>query len=815
MYFCIMFVDVILPLAIPHIYTYEVPQSLHGLVEVGKRVEVPIKNKLYSGIIYKIHREWNKSPKPRSINSIIDERPIIQPIHLQLWRWVSDYYCSTMGEVMQAALPASLKLESETQLSTGEIDYQDVDLSDDAYLVAEALTVREYLTIAEVQEILNKKSVYPVLRELMEVSVLKIKEELIEKYNPKVVKAVRWAEDFTDESKQIDALELVKRSEKQVQALLGMNEIGRSTQNITISWLCEFAQIDRSVVKALEKKGIVEVYDYTESRLTAYEKTVDDQSPLSVDQTKCFAEILQSHEKGIPVLLKGVTGSGKTRVYIEAIRKCIESGRQALYLLPEIALTTQILERIKSVFGKDMLVYHSKLSNAERVEVWQETLKGRSLILGARSALFLPFSDLGLIIVDEEHDSSFKQYDPAPRYHGRDVAVFMGKLFGCNILLGSATPSVESFFNANSGKYALTLLHNRYNDVMMPRIELIDTTKEKKANRLKDIFSLKMLKAIEDTILNKEQVIVFQNRRGYAPVMQCSDCGWAASCTNCDVKLTLHKYFNELRCHYCGYRAKVPEKCPECGGKEIYEVGLGTEKMEELLQYYFNSARIIRLDYDTTRTKLAYESILTDFANHKYDIMVGTQMVTKGFDFEKVTLVCIPSADALLYQPSYKATERAFQLMTQVAGRAGRRAKQGSVMIQVSRSENPVFNEVQTNNYSGFYDREIAERRDFAYPPFIKMIHIQLKHKDVVYLENAAKLFEKRLKVKLKEGVSSPITPSISRIKNMYLKDLIIKIRPDPQLVGKTKLFLLQERDNLFLVDKIKGLRINIDIDPI
>jgi primosomal protein N' (replication factor Y) len=810
-----MFVDVILPLAISTLYTYEVPEDLVDGIKIGVRVEVPIKNKLYSGIVYKISAAINTDRKPRKINSILDTHPIILQENLNLWTWMSGYYCCTLGEVMQAALPASLKLESETKLTAGEVDYTEVELSDAAFLIGEALSVRDYLTIAEVQEILNKKSIYPVLRELMEASVVKVEEELIEKYNPKIVKAVRWSQDFQHEDAQIEALDAVKRSKKQVNALLALSELKNTTQNITITWLCEFAQVERSAVKELEKKGIVEIYVYVESRLTSFEKIEDDQSPLTSSQQMVFNDIQAAHASNTPLLLKGVTGSGKTRVYIETIKHCIKQGKQVLYLLPEIALTSQMVDRIKSVFGQDMLVYHSKFSNAERVEVWQETLKGRPLIVGARSSIFLPFSNLGLIVVDEEHDGSYKQYDPAPRYHARDVAVMLTHLYKCKILLGSATPSVESFHNALEGKYVLTTLPNRFNDVLMPDIELLDTTKERKANRMKDIFSIKMLKAIEETLQNNEQVIVFQNRRGFAPVIQCQDCGWAAQCTNCDVKLTFHKYFNELRCHYCGYRAKLPEKCPDCGGTNLHDVGLGTEKIEQLLQSHFTEARIVRLDYDTTRTKTAYESIINDFSNHKYDVLVGTQMVTKGFDFEKVTLVCIPLADALLYQPGYKTTERAFQIMTQVAGRAGRRIKQGKVLIQVSRSDNPVFDEVKFQKYDQFFDREIRERADFNYPPFIKMIHLQLKHKDAIYLDNAAKMYEKRLRTHLGNGVSVPITPSVSRVKNMYLKDLIIKIKSDTKIIAKTKYVILKEKENLFLIDNVKGLRINIDVDPI
>ena len=810
-----MYVEVILPLAIPGVFTYEVPEDMVSAILPGKRVEVPVKNKMYSGIIYNITDNYPGNVKPRKIRSIIDDQPVILTNHLKLWRWISDYYCCTLGEVMQAALPASLKLESETQVSAGETDYQEVELSDEAFLIAEALHVRDYLTIEEMQEILNKKSIYPVLRELMDLSVAKIKEQLIEKYNPKMVKAVRWSIEYVDEPAQLMALDTVSKSEKQTKALLAITQLGESTKNISISWLCEYTGIDRSVIKALEKKGIVEIYDHPESRLINFEKSDNDKSQLSPDQKKVFEEILSSFDHKLPVLLMGVTGSGKTRLYIELIQKYISQGKQVLYLMPEIALTTQMLERIKTVFGQDMLVYHSRLSNSERVEVWQETLKGRPLVLGARSALFLPFSNLGLIIVDEEHDSSYKQFDPAPRYHGRDVAVMLTKLYGCKILLGSATPSTESYFNVEQDKYALSMLPKRFNDVLMPAIELIDTTKERKANRMKNVFSLKMLKAIEESIGNKEQVIVFQNRRGYVPVVQCSDCGWTASCASCDVKLTYHKHFNELRCHYCGYRAKKPQKCPECGGEHINEIGLGTELMEEILQEYFPQGRIIRMDYDTTRTKLAYETILSDFAAHKYDIMVGTQMVTKGFDFGKVTLVCIPLADALLYQPGYKATERAFQIMTQVAGRAGRRLKQGRVQIQASRSDNPVFDEVLFQKYNAFFDREMEERKSFGYPPFVKMIHIQMKHKDSVYLEGAAQIFEKRLRVKLGNGVSAPITPAISRIKNMFLKDILVKHIPDNSFAVKVKKFILAEKDLLFKEDNLKGLRINIDVDPI
>lgn len=809
-----MYVSVIFPLAIPNLYTYHVPEDFRPMIKIGVRVEVALRNKQYAAIVCKISEWPSEGTKPKDILSIIDDESIISDIHLRFWQWVAEYYCCTLGEVMQCALPSGLKLESETKIVLGTTDYGDVELSDDSYLVAEALSVRKELTIEEIKSILNKKSVYLTIRNLLSEGILVMEEELIEKYAEKKIKVCALSSTLDSEEKQIEALDQTTRSEAQQRILLYLIQYGKDGQHFPCTALYEKLGVNLSQIRALEKKGYLFVHDEVVSRLEQFEKTIYKLPDLSEEQNQAIDCIEQYFDEGKTVLLHGVTGSGKTRIYLELIGKEIEKGNSVLYLLPEIALTSQMVGRLKDIIGDKLLVYHSRMSNAERVEIWNKVKSEQYMVLGARSSVFLPFNKLGLIIVDEEHDSSYKQQDPAPRYNGRDTVAVMKQLWQSKVILGSATPSLESIKNVLDQKYGLVVLKERYGQVSLPSIELIDMVEQKKSKGVDGNFSFKMLKAIRTTLEAGEQVIIFQNRRGFAPMIKCNTCGYTPHCKNCDVNLTLHRYFDELRCHYCGYRTKNVITCPECGADDIADIGAGTERIEAELKIFFSDYKVARLDWDTAKSKTGFEKLLYDFAKGEYNILVGTQMVTKGFDFELVTLVCVVSGDNLLMYPDFRASERAFQTIIQVAGRAGRREKQGKVLIQAFRMENPVYADIISYNGDRFVNRELREREQLIFPPFCRMIQLTLKHRDVNVLEQGATTLVKLLYDKLGERVGPPVTPGISRIKNMYIKIITIKIEQNGNVIKIAKNAILWAKAELYNKYGIKTLRINIDVDP-
>ena len=651
------YVSVILPLAVQKPFTYEVPEHLVREVAFGKRVEVEFgKAKRYSAVILEVSNTLPAAYSPKPLISVIDEHPVVNPLQIKLWQWIADYYLCTLGEVMNAALPANLKLSSETILSLSPLFGQDFSaLNDQEFLIAEALTIQTEITIDDVRGILQRKTVYPLIRKMLDKRILYLKEDLKQKYKPKTIGCVRLKEPYASQSELLEeAFAKLSRSTRQIEALMAYVQLSRRGDTIRKQDIYDKAGVDSTVLRAIEKKGIFEIYEHEVSRIGGYEETTIEASTLSEQQAKALEEVKQGFEDQKPVLLHGVTGSGKTRVYIELIQEAIARGEQVLYLLPEIALTTQIIARLERVLGDDIVVYHSRLNNNERVELWNSILNGKSALLGARSALFLPFSKLGLIIVDEEHDPSFKQYDPNPRYNARDAAVFMAHLHKAKIVLGTATPSHASYANAKKDKYRLVEMPERFGGIQLPEIKIVDAKQELKERKLQSHFTSVLIDALKHTLEQGQQAILFQNRRGYSPTYRCTTCCWHAECIQCDVSLTYHKYHNNLRCHYCGYTANLPTACPACGDKKLVIKGFGTEKIEDELKIYLPEARIARMDLDTVRVKHAHARLINDFEEGRTDILVGTQMVTKGLDFDKVAVVGVLSADQLLQFPDFR-----------------------------------------------------------------------------------------------------------------------------------------------------------------
>jgi primosomal protein N' (replication factor Y) (superfamily II helicase) len=813
-----IYIHVVFPLALPRLYTYSIPTEIATKIQVGCRVEVELRNKLYAGIVYSIIDAIPENVATKHIVSVIDESPIINVFQLKLWTWIAKYYCCTLGEVMDAGIPSGLKLSSETiitKLNTDDEESEDTqNLTDDEYLVTEALSMQKELSIGQIQDILNKKSIYPILKALLSKNILFIKEQLLEKYKPKTVRMVRLQKEYLDEVKQTEACDSLSRSEHQLNTFLAIISLSQQNIWIPISEINGIYKSSAVIINALVKKGLIELEKKQISRLTSDTNVLESLPPLNEDQSEAMVKIQDSFKNGLPVLVHGITGSGKTRIYQELIHVTISKGRQVLYLLPEIALTSQIVDRLLKVFGNDILMYHSKLNDNDRVEIWNEVLKGKKLVLTARSGIFLPFTNLGLVIVDEEHDASYKQHEPNPHYNARDVALYIAYQSKCNIILGSATPSIESYQNAIEGKSSLVTLSKRYGDVKLPKIEIVDLTYERKTGRYKPVLSVPLQKEMAKTFGEKKQVILFQNRRGYVPTVQCKNCGWTAVCVNCDVNMTLHKFISELSCHYCSHKQKPPQQCPECGNVEVKEIGSGTEKIEATVGQYFPEVNIARLDLDTTKTKNALDKVIGAFSIGEIDVLVGTQMVTKGFDFDNVSLVGVIDADASLSIPDFRANERTFQLITQVAGRAGRRADQGKVVIQTYTPEHPVIKEVLKNDYVAFFKREINERQQFQFPPFVRIINIELLHKEYEKVDKTSALLVTRLQQYLGNRVRGPLVPGISRIRNQYIRNIVIKLEKDNEFIFKAKALLMKLKTDLNNEKEHRSVKIKINVDP-
>ena len=811
------FVEVLLPLSITGTFTYRVPFDMVSEVVIGKRVVVQFgRSKIYSAIIHQIHQNAPERYEAKYILEVLDEAPIVNSTQLKLWEWISDYYLCNLGEVMQAALPSALKLASETKIIAADLESVNRDeLSDQEYLILDALDISSEIKISDIVKLLGQKSVFPILKELFDKGVIRISESLDERYKPKKSTFVSLNPLFADSESKKQLFDSLHRAPKQLDALLTLNQLSKNQESISRKELIEFSGCGASAFKSLVDKEVFLIEERVVSRLSREELAELPQLKLSDVQEKALSEIHSFFvEKGV-VLLHGITASGKTLLYVKLIKEQLEKGNSALYLLPEIALTTQIIERLKVHFGDLIGVYHSKMNDQERAEVWKKTLSGEiKLILGARSSVFLPFEKLGLIIIDEEHEVSYKQFDPAPRYHARDTAIFMGWLHQAKVLLGSATPSVESYYNAKSGKYGLVSLIERYGTAQLPSIEIVSLKIERKKKKANPLFTAELLTHIEQAIEKKEQVILFQNRRGHSPFLLCRTCGYSPKCIHCDVSLTFHKSSGKLHCHYCGFKEELLQVCPACGSTHIENKGFGTERIEEELAVLFPDIKLGRLDLDSTRSKFSFERILSDFEEHRFDILIGTQMVAKGLDFGKVSLIGIINADSLLNYPDFRAFERSFSMLSQVSGRAGRRGVVGKVIVQAYDTQHRVLEQVVAHDYQSMFMTEVTERKNYSYPPFYWLIQIDVKHKDQEAVIACSNRLATTLRQQFDDRVLGPEQPLIGRIRTYYIQTILLKFERSSVSIAKAKVAL----KSLILhynSDKLnKGSFLQVDVDP-
>jgi len=813
-----LFVDVILPLAIAKNYTYRVPFELNDAVAIGKRVVVQFgKSKLYTAIIAGISERGPEKYEAKYLMDVLDAQPVVTDVQLSFWQWMANYYLCNTGEVMNAALPSALKLASETKIVLNK-DYE-IDrssLNDKEYLIVDALDIQPELTVSDIAKLLGQKTVMPILKLMFEKNLIMISETVNERYKPRKRTYIRLNPLYQHDQMR-DLLEILeKRAPKQADVVLAYLNLSRGGKKVSKPDLIEASGATSAAIKALVEKEIMLAEDVNVSRLF-FENDTDPEltAVLSDEQEGVLTSIREQFTQKDVVLLHGITSSGKTQLYIKLIEDMIASGRQVLYLLPEIALTTHIIERLRRYFGESIGVYHSRFNDQERVEVWQKVLDGSyKIVLGARSSVFLPFVDLGLIVVDEEHETSYKQFDPAPRYNARDAAIYLGAKYQGKVLLGSATPSIESYYNAQSGKYGFAELKTRYGGVEMPQIQVVNIAEELKKKTMQSHFTSVLMDDMQQAIERKEQIILFQNRRGYAPVMMCKTCAFTPKCINCDVSLTFHKSSGKMHCHYCGYKEDSPSTCPACGSAHLEYKGFGTEKVEDELTVLLPEARIMRMDLDTTRAKNAFQNIMNDLEEKRLDILVGTQMVAKGLDFADVTVIGIINADSLLKYPDFRANERSFQMLAQVSGRAGRRGKQGKVVIQTYDPSHRVIQQVIDNDYVELYKNEIDERKSFKYPPFYRMIQLDIKHKDPDMLYQQAEFLGTELRKHFGDRVIGPEYPLVSRIRNFYIKSIMLKFERDTDSLNKAKDIIRNVLLQFQTTKLSKGSVVQPDVDP-
>ncbi|MFT5217025.1 MAG: primosomal protein N' (replication factor Y) [Glaciecola sp.] len=814
------FIDVILPISLEKLFTYSITEAEADFIKPGVRVAVPFgKQKIYTALVFQIHQNTPTTYESKPIHQILDEKPVVTTQQLKLWSWISSYYMCTLGDVLRAALPNALMIESETIITLNKAtEVESESLKDDEFLIYEALTHQSSLKVQDISNILDKKNCLPTLKRLLEKEVITLDEELYEKYKPKQIRYVKLNESYNLDESLNELLDtLNSRATKQRDILMNYFVMSAASKSpIKVVDLIKKSNASSTQIKALIDKEILQDYALNVDRVSFENSNIEDSKELNIYQSKTLNEIIESFKIQNITLLKGVTSSGKTEIYVKLIEDALKLNKQVLYLVPEIALTSQLVSRLKLYFGNQISVYHSRYSNNERVEVWQHVLNGSDkakVILGARSAIFLPFNNLGLVIVDEEHEASYKQFDPAPRYHARDAAIILASNFGAKTLLGSATPSVESYYNATiSKKYGLAVLNERYNDVLMPEVELVDIKDKYKRKRMKGHFSDRLIEEMTEAFDSGHQVILFQNRRGFSPIIECNTCGHSPQCPNCDVSLTYHQYKNELRCHYCGHHIAMQKVCQACGGIELDNKGFGTEQIQEEVADLFPKIKVARMDLDTTRGKYSYEKLIAAFENQEIDVLVGTQMLTKGLDFRNVKLVGVMNADNLLNFPDFRAHERSYQLMQQVAGRAGRTKERGKVLIQTYNPYHKILQQVSVNDYEGMFNEQMDERYNYKYPPIYRLIKITLRHRDYNKVNDGAEWLSKSLRQLFKQHVLGPEFPPISRIRNQYHKNILIKI-PEQQSLGKTKEAILKIRNSFLSIKDFRPIKVVLNVD--
>jgi primosomal protein N' len=821
-----MFAEIILPLPLYSTFTYVIPEEMQHDLQKGSRVLVQFgKKKYYTGIVEHIHSEPPAGYDVKPIMALLDPAPIVRYPQLKLWHWIAEYYLCSPGEVFKAAVPTGLKPESETYVSLND-DFdmpEGIKLTENQAIIIQALQNKKRLKISEIESVTEIKNAPRVINSLMETGIVEIDEKVVEKYRPKKMTFIELTIDRNDNDGLHEFFNMTSRSNQQEKALIAYLELSgwmkqkSSLQDVSREKLLEVSGVSPGVLRALIDKGILKTVKKTLSRFNptpGIHKPI--LSPLSDIQQKAFENVKETFRDHRVSLLHGVTGSGKTEIYTHLIAAALASGNQVLYLVPEISLTTQLTDRLRKVFGDALLIYHSKFSDNERVDVWKRLLNSNDplIILGVRSSVFLPFARLGLVIVDEEHESSFKQYDPAPRYNARDAAIMLASMHGANTLLGSATPSVETYFKATQGKYGLVSLNERFEGSQLPDVEIIDMRAQRKKKLNKGILSQPLRLATNEAMKEGSQAIMFQNRRGFAPVVVCQQCGWTPKCHNCDVSLVYHKNSELLKCHYCGYCQPIPKLCPACGQNSIEVYGYGTERIAEEVHQEFPGYRVARMDLDTTRNKDAYQEIIEEFANHETDILVGTQMVSKGLDFEKVRVVGVINADTLLNFPDFRSNERAFNMLEQVAGRAGRRKDVGKVFIQTTKPDEPLLKHVRAHDYMAYYNEELEERRKYAYPPFTRIINIYLKNKDAANADMGAVILTKALRDIFGDRVLGPEKPFVSRVALWYIQSIMLKVEAGASM-KKVKDILRSVHARLAHLPQIKSSIIYYDVDPV
>ena len=817
------YAETLLPLALPGTFTYRIPEGMR--LSIGMRVLVPFgRKKIYTAIVVTLHDREPKGYDVKEILGTLDEKPILRHPQLDFWQWIADYYLCSMGEVYKAAVPSGLKVESETTISANP-DFEESEpgqLSDRERVILDFTAQRGRVQIAEIARATGFKTIERNVSHLLDMGALHVNERVVDNYRPKTEPCVRLTIPRDDEQTLHQYFDQLKRAPKQETLLLAYLDLSRWLQGgdlreVSKENLLKRSGVSGAVLHEAVKRGMFEIYKKEINRFADLGSVLEEPPTLSEEQERAYKEIHKSMRQHAITLLHGVTSSGKTSVYMHLITDALKLGKQVLYLVPEIALTTQLTRRLRRVFGDKLLIYHSKFSDNERVDIWKRLLESNEpcVVIGVRSSVFLPYSNLGLVIVDEEHDSSYKQQDPAPRYNGRNAALVLAQMHGAKTVLGSATPAIEVYHNALAGKYGLVKLLTRYGDIQMPDVKVIDTIDARKRREMTGMFSNELIANCRKALKNGEQVILFQNRRGYSPMVRCKECGTVPKCENCDVSLTYHKHSNSLVCHYCGYTIPLPDLCPACQLPGLEIIGYGTERIEDDIDALFPGEKISRMDLDTTRNKNSYDRIIDEFSQHRTNILVGTQMVTKGLDFDAVSIVGILNADTMINFPDFRSHERAFDMLEQVSGRAGRAHKQGQVIIQTSQPDHDVIKYVQAHDYEGFYQHELADRQQFGYPPFTKVINIYLKHRDDATVGELAVRYSGLLRQVFGARVLGPMAPLVARVQNLYIRQVTLKMETAASMV-KVKNILRDLYERMIAADaRMKSIRLYYDVDPV